>query len=109
MGYRQSNVRTGSYRKYLPSVLVALLVVTAAPVVHAADEEGVRVEARLSPPVSPFFRKGEYTLMIEAPVSANVEMPKLDIKGEGLTVTPGQPVTEKVDEEHVRLAQTYVL
>ncbi len=87
----------------------ALLLVLAFTAVAQAQPD-INVAVTVDPPVIPFHRQTKFTITVEAPESADVELPQMAGKFGGLNVY-GQPdyLMEPLPNGRKRIVETYTL
>lgn len=63
----------------------------------------------LEPAVIPFHHPARYTVTVEVPVGASVQMPSMMGRFDGLTAVPGEQQEEIIEEGRVRISETYTI
>jgi hypothetical protein len=75
----------------------------------AADASPVNVYVTLDPPVIPFHRQAQYTVVAEAPNDVEVKLPDMVDKFGGLGVADIRRNTQSIKGGRRRISETYVL
>ena len=87
------------------SALLGIAVFVAA----AAGERPVDVSITLAPPVIPFHRQAEYSIVVEAPNDVEVKFPQMVDKFAGLGVADLRRDTKDLKGNRRRITETYLL
>ena len=87
------------------SALLGIAVFVAA----AAGERPVDVSVTLDPPVIPFHRQAEYSIIVEAPNDVDVKFPQMVDKFAGLGVADLRRDTKDLKGNRRRITETYLL
>ena len=88
---------------------MSALVAMGLAVIGAANSGAVEVYATLDPPVVPFHRKAEYSVVVEAPNDVAVKLPDMFERLGGLAVSDKRSDTENLRGGRRRVTETYVL
>ena len=88
--------------------MTALLSI-AFCIAAAASEAPVDVYVTLDPPVIPFHRQAQYSVVVEAPNEVEVKLPDMLDKFGGLGVADLRRNTESLRDNRRRIIETYVL
>ena len=83
--------------------------VPAASVPAAASDPTVDVRTQLTPPVIPFHRQAQFSIVVEAPENVAVKLPDMLEKMGGVPVSDVRRDTKKLGKNRVRITETYVL
>lgn len=84
---------------------VALMVLAS----FTALPEGMSARVTLEPAVIPFHHPAQYTVSVEVPVGTAVQMPSMMGRFDGLTAVPGEQHEEILDNNRVRISETYAV
>ncbi|HUW62957.1 MAG TPA: hypothetical protein VMZ06_18275 [Candidatus Bathyarchaeia archaeon] len=88
---------------------IGLLACAAASTAPPGAAPTVDVRTQLTPPVIPFHRQAQFSIVVDAPENVEVKLPDMLEKMGGVPVSDVRRDTKKLGKNRVRITETYVL